>query len=58
MKQLFHPSILPSFHPVFKEDLDEATVYHNDQCEGLGISLVFVLRHAPMCTYRADFCKS
>jgi hypothetical protein len=41
MKQLFHPSILPSFHPVFKEDLDEATVYHNDQCEGLGDQFSF-----------------
>lgn len=31
MKQLFHP--------LFKEDILEASEYHNDQCEGLGDEL-------------------
>ena len=28
-----------AFHPAFKDDLDEATQYHNDQREGLGDEL-------------------
>ncbi len=32
------------FHPVFKDDLDEATQYHNEQCEGLGLMATASLR--------------